>query len=104
QVAVGRCDQEAPPRRAPVMHARDDLLADIASLPQADAAHLVEQGVMRECAAEREVVAAFGNSLSNAERMPCVGTCVGGYTCTVAAQGRMGRGETPIAQASGERG
>ena len=52
QGAVGRGDQHAAARRAAVLHARHHFLADIAALPEADAAILVEQHVMREGVAQ----------------------------------------------------
>ena len=45
-----------------MLHARDHFLADIAALPEADAAGLVEQDVMRKGIAELVVEAAFGNA------------------------------------------
>ena len=69
--AMRRCgDQHAAPRRAAMLHARHHLLADVAALPEADAAILVEQHVMREGVARRIVEAAFGDAMRDAQRMP----------------------------------
>ncbi len=63
-------DQHPPPGRAAMLHARDDLLADIAALLEADAAGLVEQHVMREGVAELVVGPAFGNAVGDAQGLP----------------------------------
>ena len=49
----------ALPRRAAMLHARDDLLPDIAAFGEVDAVQLIEQRLMREGVAERVVAAAF---------------------------------------------
>ncbi len=61
-----------------MLHARDHLLADIAALPEADAAELVEQHVMRKGVAQRIVGAAFGDAVGDAEGVPGVGIRIGG--------------------------
>ena len=70
QGALGGRDQHAAARRSAMLHARDHFLSDIAALPEADAAGLVEQHVMRKCLAERIVAAAFGDAVGDAEGMP----------------------------------
>jgi hypothetical protein len=47
---------------AAVLHARDHLLADIAALPEGDAAELVEQRLVREGVAIEEVAPAIGDA------------------------------------------
>ena len=46
-------------RRAAVLHAGDDLLADVAALVEIDAVQLVHESLMREGFAERKILAAF---------------------------------------------
>ena len=57
---------DALPRRAAMLHARDDLLPDIASLLEVDAIQLIEQRLMREGVAERVVAAAFRHAEADA--------------------------------------
>ena len=58
---------DAFPRRAPMLHARDDLLADKAAFVEIDAVQLVEQRLMREDIAEGIVAAAFRHAEADAE-------------------------------------
>ena len=67
--AVAGRDDEPPPRRAAMLHARDDLLADVAALAEVDAAELVHVGVVREGVAEGEVDAAFRHAERDAVRV-----------------------------------
>src|SRR4029078_12157406 len=59
QGCVARDRHDALPRRAAMLHARDDLLPDIAAFGEVDAVQLIEQRLMREGVAERVVAAAF---------------------------------------------
>ena len=71
-----------------MLHARHHFLADIAALPEADAADLVEQHVMREGIAQRIVGPAFGDAVRDAERMPVGFVRVGRGLPGVVAQHR----------------
>ena len=61
--AVAIDDRHDPgARRAAVLHARDDLLADVAALVEIDAVQLVHQRLVREGVAPQKILAAFGHA------------------------------------------
>src|SRR5690606_32039012 len=70
QRGIGRYKQHAPARRASMLHARNDLLPDIAALAEADAICLVQKNVVREGIAKLIVLAAFGDAMGDAQAVP----------------------------------
>src|SRR5690606_23864779 len=90
-------EQHAAPRGAAVLHARDDLLADVAALVKTDAAHLVEQHIVWKSIAQRIVRAAFGNARGDTKSVP--GPEIGGGGLRrVGAPGRRLIREAAVAQ------
>ena len=79
--ALGRCraierhGQDAVSRRAAMLHAGDDFLADVAALLEAHAAQLVEIGLMREELAGAQVGLAVGKPQRDARRVIAFGRC-----------------------------
>src|SRR5581483_281028 len=62
-------EDDPPPRRSAVLHARDDFLADIAALPEVDAAKLVHVDIVRKYLAIGEVGPALGDAEGDAVRV-----------------------------------
>src|SRR5690606_24909153 len=60
KISCGIHLHNAAPRRAAMLHARDDLLTNIAALSEGDAAKLIHVGVMREGVAISKIDGSLG--------------------------------------------